>query len=257
MGVDFLRWRSKIRASVIHLSLSAVVALIAAALVFFVWYAFPYRALSGGQALLFVVISVDVVLGPLLTFVVFDKTKSKKELTMDLALIVLLQSLALGYGMWSVYQARPIYLVHEVDRFVVVSAADIDPKDLNEALPEFRSLPFSGVRLVGVRESKNGNERLKSFELALAGKDRSLRPNYWQNLSNDNKKVLRERAKPLRTLMDRSKSNQEIIQSWLNKEKKETDQLLYLPVVSRGNVWTAVLDQTSLEISGYLPIDGF
>lgn len=250
-------WKFRSVAAATHLSMSVVVALVAAALVFLVWFPYPFREVSGGSALFKVVVAVDLVLGPVLTWVVFERRKPRAELVRDVLIIVALQLAALAYGLWSVYQARPIYLVHEIDRFVVVSAADIDPADLVQAPPEFQSLPWSGIRLIGVRESRDGEERLETLALALAGKDVSLRPSYWQHLSEANKEVIRQRAKPLRVLRARSDSDSRIIDRWLKDQGLSVDQLIFLPMVGRDQYWSAVMDASSMEIIGYLPIDGF
>ena len=78
-------------------------ALLAAALVFGLWYPYPYREISGGRELFFIIVAVDVVMGPLLTFAVFNRKKPLKELKRDLGVIVLLQLAALGYGLWTVF----------------------------------------------------------------------------------------------------------------------------------------------------------
>ena len=121
-----VRWRERFAAAGIHLAISALIALAAAALVFGLWFPGLYRLMSGGQSLFVLVVSVDVVLGPLLTLAVFDRTrKSIRHLRMDLLVIALLQTAALGYGLHTVMAVRPVALVFEVDRFRVVTAADV------------------------------------------------------------------------------------------------------------------------------------
>ena len=73
-------WRTRLRAAAIHLALSALVAMLAGVLVFALWYPFPYRDVSGGSELFRLVVAVDVVLGPLITFAVFNRAKPRKEL---------------------------------------------------------------------------------------------------------------------------------------------------------------------------------
>lgn len=250
-------WPSRIRASGVHLGISALVASIAAALVFLCWFPYPYRVIAGGQDLFWLMVSVDVVLGPLLTLVVFDIRKPRNELVRDLSVIAAIQLAALAYGLWSVYESRPVYLVHEVDRLVAVSAADVDPVDLPKAAPAFRTLPFAGARLIGLRESRDGEERMKSFELALAGKDLSLRPEYWQSISDQNRQVMRQRAKPLASLSARSQETGSMVSAWVLENGRKIEDLVYLPLTARKTIWTAVLDSATLEIVGYLPVDGF
>ncbi|GAA6142211.1 TfpX/TfpZ family type IV pilin accessory protein [Hydrogenophaga sp. 5NK40-0174] len=250
-------WPSRLRAAGIHLAVSALLATLAAALVFLFWFPYPYRVIAGGQDLFWLMVSVDVVLGPMLTLVVFNLRKPRSELIRDLFIIGSVQMAALAYGLWSVYESRPVYLVHEVDRLVAVAAADVDPADLPNAEPAFRKLPFVGVPLIGLRDIRNGEERMKSFELALAGKDLSLRPEYWQPLSEANREVIRQRAKPLQVLVDRSEEDARLVNQWLQESKQPIEELTYLPLTASKTIWTAVLRADSLEIVGYLPIDSF
>jgi hypothetical protein len=66
-------WKDRLQASAAHFALSLLVAALAAALVFGVWYPYPYREISGGRELFFIIVAVDVVMGPLLTFAVFNR----------------------------------------------------------------------------------------------------------------------------------------------------------------------------------------
>ena len=62
------------------------------------WYPYPYRELSGGRELFALVVAVDVVLGPLITLVIFNPAKTRRHLVMDFTVIGLLQVAALAYG---------------------------------------------------------------------------------------------------------------------------------------------------------------
>ena len=109
----------------IHLSWCLGVAVFTAVLVFGLWYPFPYRKLSGGE-LFMLVIAVDVVCGPLLTFVIFSPAKPRVELLRDLGLVALIQLGVLSYGLHTVWQARPLFLVQEIDRFKVIVRPELD-----------------------------------------------------------------------------------------------------------------------------------
>lgn len=73
----------------------------------------------------FLVITVHVILGPLPAFAIFNPAKGWPVLRLDLTAIAMLQLAALGYGLATVYQARPAALVFEKDRFRVISAVDV------------------------------------------------------------------------------------------------------------------------------------
>ena len=122
------------------------------------WYAYPYREISGGRELFMLVIAVDVVMGPLITLMIFNRAKPRRELVIDLSIVALLQLAALGYGLWTVYAARPVHLAFEYQRLNVVHAADIDPETLPQAPPALQSLPLTGPTLLSLRPFKDASE---------------------------------------------------------------------------------------------------
>ena len=116
---------SRWKAAAIHLSISAAIGLVVGALLLLVWYPPPYFHAAGADQLVLLLVGVDLVLGPLLTLILFRS--GKKGLKFDLAMIAVLQTTALVYGLSVVLQSRPVFLVSAVDRFVLVSASEIDP----------------------------------------------------------------------------------------------------------------------------------
>jgi len=101
-----VNWNDRLRASGIHMAISLAIAALSAALVFAVWYPYPYREISGGRELFFILVSVDVILGPLITLAVFNRAKPRSELRRDLGIVGVLQIAALAYGLWTVSIAR-------------------------------------------------------------------------------------------------------------------------------------------------------
>lgn len=223
-----------------------------------VWFPYPFRVLSGGQHLFWIVIGVDVVCGPLLTSVLFNPAKSRRELTLDLSLVALVQLAALLYGLHSVSLARPVIVAFEADRLVAVSAAEINTGDLQQALSEFHALSWTGPVLVGTRTPKDGEETMKSVDLSMQGLEPSARPGWWQSYDKS-RPLVQQRIKPLGALRAKvPASGQTIIDDAAKKTGLPVDQLYYLPLVSQKQLdtWIALLDAQG-TIRGYAPIDGF
>jgi hypothetical protein len=252
-----MKWKERGRAASWHLLASLVIASLAAMLVFVVWFPYPYREVSGGRELFELVVGVDVILGPLLTFIVFNRSKPNKELWRDLAIIALLQLAALGYGLWTVHTARPIYLVHEVDRFKVVTRADIDPAELSQAPPELQKLPLSGIRVIGVRLSRNNSEMFSAVESAIAGKDLSAMPSRWQELDATNQAQIRQRARSAAFLRGRATDGGVELTRVITKAGVQEGEVIALPLVSRRDDWSVLMSRDDLRIIGYVPIDAF
>lgn len=245
----------RLRAAGIHLGLSALIAALAAALVFGLWYPTPFREISGGRELFFIVVAVDVVLGPLITFAVFNRRKPWRELRRDLIIVALLQLGGLLYGLHTVFVARPVVLALEVDRLRVVTAVDLDAQALEKAPPEFRSLSWHGVHVLATRKSTDA-ERLESIEKALAGVDIGQRPEFWLPASETNAAMLQS-AKPLSELRKRHVDRSAELQKYIAATGRTDEQLKFLPLFARRTDWVALLDSGSGELVGYAPFDGF
>ena len=128
MNVIAARLRVSLLPALVHLGLSAGVALLSMGLIFLLWYPAPLDEAQGVSRLVLILIGVDVVLGPLMTCIVYNPAKPR--LWLDLAIIAVLQISALGYGLSTIHQGRPIYLVFNIDRFDVVTMKSVVPDSL-------------------------------------------------------------------------------------------------------------------------------
>lgn len=251
------RLPSAFRAASVHLLLSALIATALATLVFGWWYPFPYRELAGGQQLFWTVMAVDVVCGPLLTAVVFNPQKSRRELVLDLSLVVLIQIGALIYGVYSVALARPVVLAYEIDRFVAVPAVDVDTPSLSDALPDLRFLSWTGPKLVGTRKARDGKEASLSLTQSLQGLQISARPGWWipYEESVPDVKLRMRKLDALRAKLE--KPQQSLVDEAAVSTGEPVSTLFYLPLTSRELTdWIVLLDAQA-QIKGYAQVDGF
>lgn len=250
------RFKSASHAALWHLLGSMLIAAVAASLVFYLWYPYPYRELSGGEELFLLVVGVDVVCGPLLTLVLFNPRKPPLELFRDLTLVGLIQLTALAYGLWTVAIARPAFLVFEFDRFRVVSVAEIEPADLPAAMPDFRHLGYSGPQIIAARVPRPGDEGyLKSIDLSLQGLGPALRPSAWRNYALFKDAVL-AKARPLALLKARYPERMLQINTSTAKIGLAEGKIGYLPLQGRHQFWVALVAMDDARVVGFLPLDG-
>ena len=252
------RMRAASRAALIHLGLSALIGLTTAAIVFGLWFPYPYRDVAGGQYLFMVLVSVDVVCGPLLTLVLFSPLKSRRALTLDLSLIAIVQLAALAYGVHAISEARPVVVAFEVDRLVAVAAVQVDTAQLGEAPPELRKLSWSGPVLVGTRDARKDGETFRSVMQSMNGVEPSARPGWWQAYDKSRPQI-QQRMKKLSGLRAvRPGEAQAAIDAAAAKAGLPVAQLFYLPLTGQKNLdeWIALLDREG-SIVGFAPLDGF
>lgn len=255
MSSNYLHKR-RIRASGIHLAISLTLALIAAALVFGVWFPFPYSEISGGRELFLIVISVDVVLGPLITLVIATPQKTWPVLRRDIALVGVVQLCALAYGLWTVSVARPVFLAFEYDRFRVVHAIEVQEAKQPAAAPTKISVQWGGPQLIGVRRWRNDQEKVDMTLIAMQGVHPSYRPELWQPYAMSEPDVLKQ-AKPVAALKTRFPDQSAVIDKALADSGLNSGNALWLPMIGRKSFWTVLLDPVTAQPKAYVPLDSF
>jgi hypothetical protein len=115
---------SRFQAFAIHLLISSFILASFLSFVFLVWYPQPFFVVEGLVQIVWVLIGVDVVLGPALTLVVF-KT-GKPGLKRDLSIIAAIQIAGFIYGAHTFYIERPSFaVIYDSDYFDVIPASDM------------------------------------------------------------------------------------------------------------------------------------
>jgi hypothetical protein len=255
---DAFRFSFALRAAGLHFLFSVFFALVFAILVFFIWYPYPYAELSGGKDLFLLLIAVDIVCGPLLTLVIFSPSKSRIELRLDIALVVLLQAAALVYGVLSVVKARPVFLAFEGSQYRVVTLPDVQLEDLDKAPKNLQELSLAGPKLIGVRliNSKD-SEYLQSIKLALEGVHPAFRPSRWLDYQLQVKNVI-EHARPLNDLRLKHPKNLLLIDGVLERTGLLEKELGYLPLTaSESTDWIVIVELTAGQPKAILHLDGW
>jgi hypothetical protein len=250
------QWKSRLLASGVHLGGSLLIAALAALLVFGLWYPYPYSDSSGGRELFLIVITVDVILGPLITLAVFNRSKPRAVLARDLVTVGALQLAALAYGLWVVSAARPVHLVYEFDRFSVVHAVEVPVELLDRVSTEVSPMPWAGPTVLAVRPFKNDSEKFEATTIALQGLPLAARADLWEPYPKARDRVLAA-AKPLAELRKRFPLHAAAIDLEVTRTGRHDAALLYLPMVERKSFWTVLLDAETAEVCGFIPLDSF
>jgi hypothetical protein len=251
-----LFWGERVRASLIHLGLSLFVAALAGLLVFVGWYPYPYSEISGGRELFQILVAVDVILGPLITLAIFNRAKPWSELKRDLLVVVALQLGALGYGIWTVFIARPVHLVFEVYRFNVVHAIDVPLELVGQTSAGIEALPMTGPTLLSLRPFKDEAEKTDATLAAFKGLSLAARPDLWQSYEKGIPDVLKE-AKPLALLKSRFPNRVAEIDKVLAPFGSAGQGMVTLPMVGRKSFWTVFVDPVTAEVKAFMPLDSF
>ena len=252
------RVQSALRAAGLHLLLGAVFAAALVLALYLLWFPPPYPDLVRAGRLPWLILLVDVVCGPLLTAIVYDRRKPRRELIADLSVVVLLQVAALGYGIYALSQARPVVVAFEVDRFEVVIAADVAGAKAVETPTELPSGSLTGPRFLCTRTALDGEERWNSIVQSLSGIPPARRPDWWRPY-NECVTEVRKRMRPLseghRTARPDIRAR---IEEAVDRSGRSIETLYYVPL-TRGTVvdqWSLLLDDDAVPV-GHVHMSGF
>ncbi len=119
-----MRLPSVKQAFAIHFLISVGVFLVLLYLMMRVWFPGELFFIDGGWQGLKLIAPIDLILGPALTLILYRPWK--KSLLFDMSVIALVQTLALGYGVYSAYNQRTAAIVFSGDaRFETISLSEL------------------------------------------------------------------------------------------------------------------------------------
>lgn len=240
---------NRIGAFLIHLGISLVIFGVLAAIVVYVWYPGFFFGTDGGWQGIRIIVLVDLVLGPLLTLVVFNRKKPRFELTRDLTLIGMFQSICLIAGTYVVYMERPLALVYLDGQFFSMSADDY--QEAGMAVPDFRDIPGPYPKKVAVDlpEDYAAQSRIRRQALEERKPLRAYADLY-RPLSNERLHAARE-AFNNQALIEK---NEDRVADWLAAHGGSLDDYAFFPYGARYGYTFLGVSKDSGEILGTLGI---
>lgn len=249
--------KNRLKAAGIHFLLTLLVTLCAAWVVFFIWFPSPFAEILGGINLFFLLVVCDLVLGPLISLVIFNSKKLKSELIRDYAIVFTIQAAALIYGLHAMALVRPVFVVLTVDSIDIVSAGDLSQTDLDAAPKEdWRHISWTGPKYVWAKMPEQG-ERSALVEDLMGGKDLQQLPKYYHEFSQGHDYLLSV-AKGLDELKTRQPQIFKNVENFLSKNSSlERSDIRWLPVRHGGGFATVFFDVKDVNPIHWINIDPY
>lgn len=181
------RWK----AFTLHLLISLSVVSATALAGLLLWYPHGVYRLADFDRILLIILAIDIVAGPLLTFIVYKQ--GKPSLKFDLSVIAALQAAFFIYGLNTLAGGRPVFLVATDMRFNLVFANEIDDIALRRASkPQWRHLSWTGPVIVGARPPSDPEKRQDLlFSYMSTGADIHQLPEHYVNYGEVAPRLLR------------------------------------------------------------------
>ena len=231
---------TRIKAFTTHFLISLLIVSLVLTVLLVFWYPSPFFKIVGTTDALRILIAVDLVLGPLLTLVLFKP--GKKGLMFDMACIAVMQLSALTYGVSVLYEERPYFAVFAQDRFEVLAYKDVVHEQLH---PELADKPWRGPLYViaSMPDDKEAWQRAFEDILFNGQPDIQYQPRFWTDYADGSEQVV-EQSKPLSYLVaanpQAEKEVAEVISRFASQEA-----LGFVPVVGKKQPYALVVDKSS------------
>jgi hypothetical protein len=139
----------RLKAFLVHIGSSATVLTLILGALYLGWYRWPGWYVTGVITVMAILVGVDLTLGPLITLLIADRKKPRREFVRDVGVVVAVQLIALIYGASALWIGRPLYYVFWVNGFKVVAASELPAKDrvlARKENPEFAPHWYSTPR---------------------------------------------------------------------------------------------------------------
>ena len=234
--------KNKFIASIIHLGLSILLVGLVIGSILFFFFPQLFIGISDFKEIATILITVDLILGPLLTFVVFQP--NKKSLKFDLSVIAAIQIAALVYGGYSLFQVHPVYITFNIDRFTIVSAKDAEPEKAK--YDEFKVSKLTTAKLAFAK-MPNDIEKQNEVTLtaAMGGGDLDQRVEYYEPYNENISQIIAKGLDP--QLIFSNAQSDKNIKSFIDKHQDNIDEFVFLPINSAKKEAIIVLDKQTAQ----------
>ena len=229
---------SRFKAFSIHFLISALVVGTFLGLAVFLWYPSLYFEISGTRRVLMMLVIVDMVLGPLMTLIVFRS--GKPGLKTDLSIIAGIQIIAFLYGTSVIVGERPGYVVFSVDRFEII-ASNVDFSESHH--PELEAGLLTGPVFVYAELPEDGGESSNLlWDSITGGSDLAELPRYYQPYENGINEIL-AKGRPATNLIEAGAVEEIKLRNIVGDI--DFNDVLYVPIVGKSKTMSVIIHPES------------
>ena len=214
---------TRLRFFVPRLAVSLVLIAVFWGVVRMLWYPGYYYELSGTAWLILVAAAFAILVGPMLTTALYRR--DKQGMWNDIVVLAVVEVIALGIACNALYERRPAFLVFTVDRFEIVSPAEVDTTRI--VYPE---LSQGGIETLVAARLPNDSELAQPIVddiLFNGGVDIDRRPALWEPYEYSAREAA-SRARPLADLQGADAADQ--VQNWLDNQGEPAYKFGFLPI---------------------------
>jgi hypothetical protein len=244
--------RFRLKAFGLHLLASTCALSLILGTLYLGWYRWPGWYLADVVRVVIVMAGVDIVLGPLLTFIIARSSKPRRELVRDISMIVVVQLCALIYGTASLWSGRPLYYAYSETVLQLVQSYDIDAEEAvrgRRQNPGFAPHWYSLPRWIWAPLPQDPTLSKQIVQSAIGGGDDVISmPQYFRPWA-EGLPALRTHLKKVDDVAYFMGADKKKLKERMRAAGIATDQLNSMPLIGRGRPLLAVFDSAGVKIT--------
>jgi len=240
---------NRFQAFAVHLTTSAIIVGLFLVLTFFVLYPAPLFKVEGARLAVQILLGVDIVLGPLLTLVVFKP--GKPGLKVDMAIIIAIQLSAFIYGANVIISERPVIVSFAVDRFVVIPAAEAKELEMDKLDTQQVKLNAIGPTYVYAEMPEDAAAQDLLFGPLEGRPDLEKRPEFYRDFHANIERNF-AKALDLQKHAEKFEDARVEIEKYLKKSGKSYEDIAAYPVAGKHHDMVLVVDKQSKSLAGFI-----
>jgi hypothetical protein len=242
----------------LHVTASTCLFLLALGTLYFGWYRWPGWYLTGATTIVLMMAGIDVVLGPLLTLVIANPNKPRRELARDIAIIATVQLAAMGYGLTTLWQGRPLYYTFSTRFLEMVQASDLSPEEIalgRKLNPQLAPHWYSRPRWVYAPMPDDEKFRQQIVANSISGGDDIIQmPRYFQPWARGLAE-LRKELRPVAKMTELAQRDKQIAGERMRELGVTADEPVALPMMGRTKPLVGVVDPVTGRVRTILRVD--
>ena len=242
----------RIKAFLIHLGISLIILAALLYVVIYIWYPPPFFATDGGWQGVRLIASVDIVLGPLLTLLVFNPEKGSAKLKRDLWTIAIVQFSSLAAGCWIVADQRTAMVVFANNRFVSMNQTQVIESEATDQVLESLKNTHPPMAFVDLPDDNIARDQLIMSN--LDGKPLFKRGDLYQPLTLENRLKIVNEGFDIDAVSKLSDEQAKIVEEFLIKHQTQAEHVVAVPLYCRYGDLSLVLKRDSGEIIDTLDV---
>jgi hypothetical protein len=248
----------RLKAFGLHLLGSACVLALILGGLYLGWYRWPGWSLTGGFKIAAMMTGIDVLLGPLLTLVVANPAKPRRELARDIGIIIGVQILAAGYGASTLWQGRVLYYTFSQKYLEIVQASDLQDEQIalgRKLNPGLAPHWYSRPRWIYAPLPEDPKLRDEIVGSAISGNDDVIdMPRYFQSWESG-LPALRKTLQVLDKVSQFSRTQKQTLKTRMSQLSLPVDQPNAVAIMGKENWLLAVFDPKTLTLQAFISPD--